>query len=139
MTLVVDASVAVRWHLALDGTDRADALLQSGEHLIAPDLVFPELSSAIWKSVIFASTSVDSAIAAIGSAADFFDEVVPSVALKDRALRIAIDLRHPVYDCFYLALAEQRDCWMVTADDRLIARCAGTPFGKLIRPLLSAR
>ncbi|MBX9826741.1 MAG: type II toxin-antitoxin system VapC family toxin [Xanthobacteraceae bacterium] len=57
------------------------------------------------------------------------------VNLNDRALAIGIELRHPVYDCFYLALAEQRHCQLATADERLIARCAGTPFAKLIKPL----
>jgi predicted nucleic acid-binding protein len=53
----------------------------------------------------------------------------------DRALAIAIELRHPVYDCFYLALAERNTSPLVTADERLIHRCAGTPFEKLARPL----
>jgi predicted nucleic acid-binding protein len=54
-------------------------------------------------------------------------------------LAIAIELRHPAYDCFYLALAEQRDCQMITADERLLARCAGSLFAKRIRPLVNAR
>jgi predicted nucleic acid-binding protein len=55
--------------------------------------------------------------------------------LKDRALAIAIELRHSAYDCFYLALAEQRTSSLVTADDRLIRRCADTPFEKLVQSL----
>jgi predicted nucleic acid-binding protein len=52
-----------------------------------------------------------------------------------RALAIAIELHHPAYDCFYLALAEQNNSSFVTADDRLIRRCAGTPFEKLVQSL----
>ena len=37
-----------------------------------------------------------------------FEELVPTSLLKDRALAIAIELRHP-YGCFYLALAERRN------------------------------
>jgi predicted nucleic acid-binding protein len=55
--------------------------------------------------------------------------------LKDRALAIAIELRHPAYDCFYLALAERNTSPLVTADDRLIRRCADTPFEKLVQSL----
>ena len=55
--------------------------------------------------------------------------------LADRALAIALDLRHPVYDCFYLALAEARGSRLVTADDRLLRVCARTPFAKLVRSL----
>ena len=51
------------------------------------------------------------------------------------ALAIAIELRHPVYQCFYLALAERNTSPLVTADEQLIRRCADTPFEKLVRRL----
>ena len=53
MALVVDASVAVRWLFDLIGAEQADALLQSSEPLIAPDLVFSEITNAAWKMVVF--------------------------------------------------------------------------------------
>jgi predicted nucleic acid-binding protein len=40
------------------------------------------------------------------------------------ALRIAISLQHPVYDCFYLALAQAEDCPLVTADQRFLRAVA---------------
>ena len=45
------------------------------------------------------------------------------------------DLRHPPYDCCYIALAEMRESRLVTADDRLMRVCANTPFAKLLRSL----
>jgi predicted nucleic acid-binding protein len=138
MTLVVDASVAVRWlfPVVTDGT--ADALVRTNEQLIAPDLVLVEITNAAWKFVAFGNLNAEVAQSIIVEAASGFDEIVPSLGLKDRALEIATELRHPAYDCFYLALAEQRDCQMVSADGRLLARCAGTPFAKRIKPLISA-
>jgi len=53
-----------------------------------------------------------------------FDELVPLAGLSRRAAAIALALDHPVYDCFYLALAEARDAPMVTADRRLLRRVA---------------
>ena len=53
MTLVVDASVAMQWFFDLDRSDRAEAMLNAGEQIIAPDLVIPEITNAIWKSVAF--------------------------------------------------------------------------------------
>ncbi len=41
---------------------------------------------------------------------------------------MAVDLRHPVYDCFYLALAEAEEAPLVTADRRLLTRLTGTPW-----------
>jgi predicted nucleic acid-binding protein len=51
------------------------------------------------------------------------------------SLAIALDLRHPVYGCFYLALAEARSSRLVTTDDRLLRVCARAPFAKLVRSL----
>jgi predicted nucleic acid-binding protein len=135
MALVVDASVAVRWLFDLPGAAQADALLESEEALVAPDLVFSEIANAAWKMVAFASLPTETATEAVERSSDFFSEIVASSELKDRALAIGLELRHPVYDCFYLALAEQRDCGLVTADERLLARCAKTPFAKRARSL----
>ncbi len=50
-----------------------------------------------------------------------FSRIVPTEELAGAALRFAIDLRHPIYDCFYLALAEREEATLVTADARLLA------------------
>ena len=135
MTIVVDASVALRWCFQLNGSDRAEELLRSDDHLIAPDLVIAEITNAAWKFVIFDRMKAESAISAIHEVVKAFEELVPTSVLKDRALEIAIELRHPAYDCFYLALAEREISSFVTADDRLMRRCAGTPFEKLLQSL----
>jgi predicted nucleic acid-binding protein len=135
MTVVVDASVAMRWLFQFDDSAQAEDLLQSNDQLVAPDLVLAEIANAAWKLVTFDGTRLESAIAGVLNSAKHFDELVPATALKDRAFQIAIDLRHPAYDCFYLALAERRDCTVVTADARLLRRCANTPFADIVRPL----
>jgi predicted nucleic acid-binding protein len=43
---------------------------------------------------------------------------VPMRQLAAAAARLAIELDHPAYDCFYLALALQEQCPVVTADQR---------------------
>ncbi len=135
MTTVVDASVALRWCFPLNGSDRAEQLFRSNDHFIAPDLVMAEITNAAWKFVLFDGVTAESAQAAVRDVAKAFEERVPTSVLKDRALAIAIELRHPAYDCFYLALAERSASPLVTADDRLIRRCANTPFGMLVQSL----
>jgi len=134
MTTVVDASIALRWVLKDERPDRSYDLLRD-DRVIAPDLVLAEITNAIWKAVKYAALPSEVAAQAVSEAEIAFDELVPSRELKDRALEIAVALGHPAYDCFYLALAEQRQCQLVTADDRLIRRCADTPHSKLLRPL----
>jgi len=50
-------------------------------------------------------------------------------------MALALELDHPVYDCFYLALAELERNSMVTADQRLLARLSGSKLAPLAEPL----
>lgn len=135
MTIVVDASVALRWGLALSESDRAEKLLLSQDRVIAPDLIISEIANALWKFVIFDKLAADHAMSAVHEVVKGLDELVPTATLRERALAIAIELRHPAYDCFYLALAERAKVHLVTADDRLLRRCDGTAYKKLVRRL----
>jgi len=135
MTAVVDASVAIRWSIWMDRSDLADALMSSGEPLIAPDLIIAEITNTVWKLITFDGRAADVTSSAVREAEKAFDELVPASELKDRALEIALALKHPAYDCFYLALAELRDCRLVTSDERLQKRCFKTSFARLSRPL----
>ena len=120
MTLAVDASVAVRWFVRQPGSEAADAVLGSGDQLIAPDLVVAEVGNALWKYLRASLMSADAAGQAQGHLAVLFDELVPLAELATAALAAARELGHPIYDCFYLVLAHQRDCRLVTADQRLL-------------------
>ena len=135
MTVVVDASVAVRWLLDVSGSAQAYSLLREEDRIVAPDLVVAEIANGLWKAVRFASLAPATAAEAMALAPTGFHELVPAPALADRALAIALELSHPAYDCFYLALAETRAIQLVTADERLLRRCASTRFAKLVRAL----
>ena len=47
MTVIVDASVALKWVLTEDGTDRARALITQ-RPLAAPDLLWVECTNVLW-------------------------------------------------------------------------------------------
>jgi predicted nucleic acid-binding protein len=128
MSLVVDASVAVQWFVRAPGRERANGIVRSGEALIAPDIVIAEMANAAWRGTTFHDMSRETATDMVREATRFFSELVPSASLKNRAFAIALELRHPVYDCFYLALAELRNLTFVTADARLLRRCANSTF-----------
>jgi predicted nucleic acid-binding protein len=73
MTLVVDASVAMRWSITLDKADRAEALLDLGELIIAPDLVLAEITNAAWKAANFGGAQVSAVTFLVEEAAQYFD------------------------------------------------------------------
>jgi predicted nucleic acid-binding protein len=49
-------------------------------------------------------------------------QTVDETPMMPRALELAFELGHPVYDCAYLALAETLDQQLVTADERFLKR-----------------
>ena len=124
MIVVVDASIAMKWVIPEILSDRADALRDRAEHLLAPDLLLPEATNALWKKMTRREITAREAVRAldllIGSGLD----LRPSGLLLGRALALARRLRHPVYDCIYLALAQDESATLVTADQRLLARVA---------------
>jgi predicted nucleic acid-binding protein len=120
VTLVVDASVATKWVLPEDGSERATALRNPAETFMAPNLIAAEIGNAIWKRVMWQDFLVADGLVALGAAMTIFSQIVPMEALAPRAVEIGAELKHPIYDCFYLALAERERCPMVTADKRLL-------------------
>lgn len=138
MTLVVDASVALKWFLQEEGSDHAAALLDRGDLLIAPDLILAEVCNAGWKAVRNGMARLEQLEIAAARLPVALDELVPLASLAVDAAAAAIALDHPVYDCFYLALAVQRDCQLITADRRLIARVARTAWSARVAALAAA-
>lgn len=64
-----------------------------------------------------------------------FTSLVESRDLAARAALLAVAFRPPVYDCMYLALAEDRDALLVTADDRLRKAVQGTAWERRVQAL----
>jgi predicted nucleic acid-binding protein len=126
MTLVVDASVALKWFVEEDGSAATAALLMSPELLVAPDLIVPEVCNAAWKAVRAGAMLPEQQDHAASRLAAAFDELVPTAALAKRAAELSRLLDHPGYDCFYLALSEQRGARLVTADRKLLQHIEAT-------------
>ncbi len=118
MTLVVDASVAVKW--LVDETDHlnARALLARGEDLLAPDFVLVEVGNVLWKKLRRGEVTEPQAVSGLATLPRLYDRLLPADLLIARALGLATELQHPVYDCLYLACAESAGARLVTADAR---------------------
>jgi predicted nucleic acid-binding protein len=126
MTLVLDASVAVKWFLEEEQWEAALALADSGEELIAPDLVLVETAHALLQRIRSGEVDLADGVASLTMLQRGIPELVNTRSHVPFALALAQRLGHSVYDCLYLALAEAEDCAVVTADRRLHERVAGS-------------
>ena len=130
-SLVIDASVAVKWVIEEEGTKQALALRR--QTLAAPDLLTAECANILWKKARRSELSEREAVFAAGLLARADIELMPMRPYLETAVRISLALDHPAYDCIYLALAEVEGLRFVTADTSLVRRVrrryAGQVFG----------
>ena len=128
--IVVDANVAVRFSVRHSFSDRAIELLQEAKPVVAPDLIIPEFVNSLLNMLRLKTVDAARARDAVEFAPRWFEELVPARVLHRRAFDLSRELSHSVYDCFYVALAEERECPLVTMDDRLLRKLAHTGFAK---------
>ena len=131
MTLVVDTSVAVKFVVQEEGSAEAKHLAASSERLAAPDLIHAELANVFWRMTRAGKMRAEQQDAALSEIAMLLDEVFPLAPLAPLAMHMSRTLDHPAYDCFYLALAYRSSARLLTADQRLVRRLAGTEWAGL--------
>ena len=126
---VVDASVAVKWLVDEAFSDQAATLLTGEATLVVPELVFAEAANALWamrRRCDIAAEDLGEAVDALKSAPVAIPFSMAQLAAA--AARLAADIDHPAYDCFYLALAIQTGYPVVTADTRFHDKVRAHPY-----------
>jgi predicted nucleic acid-binding protein len=131
--LVVDASVAAKWVMPEPDSGAAAALRHDGRPLIAPSLVLEEVGNVAWRRCRTGEITRDEARMALPAMIALLARIVPAWGLHELALTIAIDRDHPIYDCFYVALALRDGAALVTADRRLasVGEAAGVSVERI--------
>ena len=135
--MLVDASVAFKWFVPEDGSEAAIRLLNDHE-LTAPEHFLAEVSNALWKALLreaFDRATYEADIKRLLSAVSVLHPISPLIV---RAAEIGAILRHPIYDCLYLACAEQKSLPLITADRRLLDVVKDTEWAPLCSPLAEA-
>ena len=128
MNCVVDASVAAKWLVPEPDSMSAEALLDAG--LFVPDSLYAEVGNILWKKQLRGEMAAATAQVGARWLLQLPMHVHDSASLLVDALALSIQLKHPVYDCLYLALARRTGLPLVTADRRFHARChAGDAVG----------
>ncbi len=135
MRFVVDASVAVKWLVAEEDADLADRLAAGGEELHAPRLMASEAANVLWRKARVGEIGRAQAGAAMALLTDMPVRWSDDETLGADAVRLALALGHPVYDCVYLALAHRIGATVVTADRRFATAVAQTEHGGAVMTL----
>ena len=123
--LIVDASVAIKWVVAEPHSEIASDLLE--EDLAAPELWLIEVANALWVRQARGLMTTQDAASGLRELLMAPVRSLPMAGLVSLAFDLAAALRHPAYDCCYLAAAQVYDCQLITADARLARRAAQQP------------
>ena len=121
--VVVDASLAVKWLVEEEDSDKAHAVLQSwvtqDVSRLAPYLLPFEVANALHRRVVRGELSVGASSRMIARLLASRLELHQTTGLHVKALETASRLNQgAAYDAHYLALAEEFGCELWTADER---------------------
>lgn len=124
--IVVDASVAVKWLIAEEGSDAARELLSGGELLVVPSPAQVEVPGAMLRKLRAGILDESETRGCLELWNDLLKESIRVVAFEavlERAAKIAIACSQPLIDCIYVATAENCGAKLITADAALQTRC----------------
>lgn len=121
--VVVDASVAFKWLVEEQNSDKATALVRlsddNGILLAAPTIMPFEVANALHRRVVRGDLSLEAAVELMQHLISIGVKLHHPPSIHQRALQLANQFSQgAVYDAHYLALAETLDCEMWTADQK---------------------
>lgn len=125
---VVDASVAAKWYFREEHSDRADALLEQSNEILAPGLLAVEIATLVWKRARRGEISEILADRIVAALRQVPLEIRPTADLVTAALPLALHRGLTLHDAFYVALAVKSGCSLVTADRKLYDVLRGGPL-----------
>lgn len=128
---VVDASVAALWYFPEDRTESAEALLEVAKiELLAPDILHLEMAVLARERVRRGEIDPGTAERILEALRKAPIEAKSSADLAQQALALSLREGLGLYDAFYLTLAMQAGCPIVTADPRLHELLRSSPFAQ---------
>ena len=120
---VVDANVAVKWHVPEPGDSVAQSILLSDEVLLAPAVIRLEVLSTIVRCVRDDRSTAEEAGYRCEAWKSQLDEREIILCNDDElladAISLGISLKHHLVDCLYLVACKRFDASLVTFDVEL--------------------
>ena len=122
MKLVLDANVIAKWFIEEENTESAieirDDFSTGLITIVEPTLLLYELGNVFWKHPAKSTTDVELDFKALFDLGiEFLDITMPEVL--GNIHKTARSFGITFYDATYVALAEESDCKLITADERL--------------------
>jgi predicted nucleic acid-binding protein len=119
---VIDTGVVVKWFIPEVDSDIAHQLLarylQGVDTPVAPDLLIAECGNVFWRRCRQGDITPEEATESLADLLTLQVPLVPATRLVQSALSLALQHQRTVYDALYLALAQERNCNLITADER---------------------
>ena len=124
MRLILDACVAIAAVVEEDHTEAARALRNDFRNqiheLLAPDSLPIEVAHALTRTERQGKIKAGRAQVAFNEFLDPCPKLYPYFDCLDRAMQLSSEFRIGVFDCVYVALAEEQECQVVTIDKRFL-------------------
>ena len=122
MLYVIDAGVVVKWFIPEVDSDIAHQLLerylQGVDTAVAPDLLIAECGNVLWRRCRQGDITPEEATESLADLLTLQVPLVPATSLVQSALQLALQYQRTLYDALYLTLAQERNCDLITADER---------------------
>jgi predicted nucleic acid-binding protein len=130
---VVDASVGIKLVITEALSGEAHALFahlarDPAARFYVPDLFDIECANILWKQVQRSGYPLVDAQLNLATLAALALQRLPVTALATDALAVAASHAISAYDACYVAASWRQGVPLITADSKLVARMAGTPY-----------
>jgi predicted nucleic acid-binding protein len=131
----LDDDVVIKWFVSEALHSEAIGLLDDPAALHAPDLLVAEVTNIGWRKSRLGEIASSQAEEIAQAMRRGTPLLYPSALFNERALELAVQLDHPIYDCLYLACAETLDGTLITADGKFRRAAVKVGFADRVRPL----
>jgi predicted nucleic acid-binding protein len=125
-TVILDTSVLYDSLVEARFSGAARDLIRSDAPMRAPDLLLVEIGGAITRAVRRGDLTIDTAQRLHERARRLAPETDRTERFIERAFALSLELQHPISDCIFLAQAEMQADVLVTGDEHLLRKLAGT-------------
>lgn len=131
---ILDASVVLKWFVEENGSDKAQEILdghiRKTSEIVVPDLLIYEVGNALKYSGGFTPQEIRKIFAALWNLDLLI--VAPQTNIINSAIVLSFSLGLSFYDAAYVALAQEMDMTMITADKALFDKTATLKFIELL-------